>query len=406
MKVLHVITGLRKAAGTSVFVVELSGALKAKGVPVRIAICNLGSQNDLFSDLGNTVSSIKSVLKVFPSADLVHIHGLWTPVLHRVHKWAHRNGIPVIWSPHGMLAPWAMSHKRWKKILPWYLYQKGDLKRAVMFHATSAKEADWIRDLGFTQKIVVAPLGTRMPSQLPPCDHMLKTALFVGRIYPVKGLSHLITAWSCLPSEIRRGWQLRLVGPDQAGHMGELKRLADRLGVSQEIHFSGSLFDGQLSSAYRDADLFVLPSYTENFGGVVVDALSYGVPVITTKGTPWEELLGQEGSNLLRAGSKIPSGSGHVQGSSQVGTNSSFILHPSSLADNGRCGWWIDIGVEPLAAALREAINLSDDERHAMGENGRRLVEAKYTWPAIAEQMKAAYAWILNGGDTPPYVRL
>lgn len=72
----------------------------------------------------------------------------------------------------------------------------------------------------------------------------------------------------------------------------------------------------------------------------------------------------------------------------------------------GRAGWWIDVRGEPLAEALRAAMSLSDEERHAMGENGRRLVEAKYTWPAIAEQMKAAYAWILNGGELPPSVML
>jgi len=59
-----------------------------------------------------------------------------------------------------------------------------------------------------------------------------------------------------------------------------------------------------------------------------------------------------------------------------------------------------------LAEALKEAMSLSDEERHAMGENGQKLVEAKYTWPAIAEQMKAAYAWILNGGQIPPCVRV
>jgi len=72
----------------------------------------------------------------------------------------------------------------------------------------------------------------------------------------------------------------------------------------------------------------------------------------------------------------------------------------------GRAGWWIDVRGEPLAEALKEAMGLSDDERRAMGENGRRLVEAKYTWPAIAEQMKAAYAWVLHGGDVPSSVVL
>jgi glycosyltransferase involved in cell wall biosynthesis len=89
------------------------------------------------------------------------------------------------------------------------------------------------------------------------------------------------------------------------------------------------------------------------------------VPVITTKGTPWGELLGEEGSNA-------PPGGG--------------------AGSSGRCGWWIDIGVEPLARALEEAMGLTDDERRAMGENGRRLVEARYTWEQVGAQMEALIA--------------
>jgi len=97
---------------------------------------------------------------------------------------------------------------------------------------------------------------------------------------------------------------------------------------------------------------------------------------------------------------------GLVHGDLNKRSNSSFIPHPLSFSVNGRCGWWVDIGVEPLAEALKEAMSLSDEERCAMGENGRRLVETKYTWPAIAEQMKLAYEWILNGGDKPECVVL
>ena len=414
MNVLHVITGLGKAAGTSVFVVELSRALKAQGVSVGIATFNPDSRNDLLKDMKNAVSDVTSVLLGSPSADLVHIHGLWMPVLHSVQKWARRYDVPVVWSPHGMLSPWAMAHKRWKKILPWFLYQKGDLKRAVMLHATSKKEAGWIRDLGFTQKLVIAPLGTHLPSSVPPRQNVRKTILFVGRIYPVKGLAHLIMAWSRLPVEARSGWNIRLVGPDQAGHMDELKQLADRLGVSREIHFSGPLFEEQLDSAYREADVFVLPSFTENFGGVVVDAMSYCLPVITTKGTPWSELQGNsDPSSFVHCCDSALVGEQSAIGNRQSvtgndSTNALMNFRTNELppAHTGRAGWWIDIGVEQLAEALKEAMGLSDEERRAMGENGRRLVAARYTWPAIAEQMKAAYAWVLNGGEKPDCVVL
>jgi glycosyltransferase involved in cell wall biosynthesis len=113
---------------------------------------------------------------------------------------------------------------------------------------------------------------------------------------------------------------------------------------------------------YRQADLFILPTFSESFGVVVAEALACGVPVITTKGAPWEGLL------------------------------------------THRCGWWIDIGVEPLATALRAATALSDEERREMGERGRRYVEREFSWPSIAEQMLAVYRWVLEQGDKPDCV--
>jgi glycosyltransferase involved in cell wall biosynthesis len=460
MKILHVITGLQKAAGTSVFCVDLCDGLSRIGVETAIAVQH--GDSDAYSPQENV--PVFALSRGFEDLnfkpDLVHIHALWDPFLHRFAAWARKNQIPLVFSPHGMLTPWALKQKRLKKGLALALYQYRDLQSAALLHATASSEVEDIRRLRLKQPVAVAPLGVNVPAEAPPVRHNTpRIALFVSRVHPKKGLLNLVEAWAqvrsskvreCESALVERPgtgdqrteagknasalslqpstflpWQLVIAGPDQDGHTAEIKAKAKKLGLSvddipsnqlisqpanlpcpPDIVFTGPVYGADKDALYRMADLLVLPTYSENFGVVVIEALAQGCPVITTKGTPWQELLGQEGSNALRAGSKIPSGSGHVQGSSQVGTNSSFILHPSSLADNGRCGWWIDIGVEPLAAALREAINLSDEERHAMGENGRRLVEAKYTWPAIAEQMKAAYAWILNGGELPPSVML
>jgi len=124
----------------------------------------------------------------------------------------------------------------------------------------------------------------------------------------------------------------------------------------------GSVEGEAKANLYRCADLFILPTFTENFGVVVAEALSYGVPVITTKGAPWEGL----------------------------------ITHG--------CGWWIDIGAEPLAAAIREAVAISDEERYAMGKRGRLFVEENFGWSDIAEKMLFVYQWILKEGSKPECV--
>ena len=180
----------------------------------------------------------------------------------------------------------------------------------------------------------------------------MKNIKYIGRIAPIKNLDSLSRAFARIAPE---DWRLVIVGPDQENHAAELKALAQELGVSESIQFTGPKYGEDLQKAYADADIFVLPSYSENFGSVVIEALAHSVPVITTKGTPWQEL------------------------------------------EERKCGWWIDIGVEPLAAALKAAMSLSDAERREMGARGRKLVEARYTWDAVGRAMVKGYEEVQHG---------
>lgn len=176
--------------------------------------------------------------------------------------------------------------------------------------------------------------------------------LYVGRIAPIKGLDVLLGAFA---QGMSPEWKLVIVGPDQEGHKAELTKLAESLSISDSVVFAGPKYGDELGQVYDESDIFVLPSYSENFGSVVIEALSHSLPVVTTKGTPWSELVER------------------------------------------KCGWWIDIGVEPLAAALRETMSLPDEERMAMGARGRRLVEEKYTWDAVVKKMIGVYEEVLRG---------
>ena len=346
--------------------------------------------------------------------DIVHLHGLWMLANHIDARVCRRMNVPYVIAPRGMLEPWSLRAKKWKKRLALWLYQRRDLKRAVALHATAESEAEQFRALGFKQPIIISPNGVDLPETMPERtmrEDGKRTILFLSRIHPKKGLLELVEAWHLLrPSsgrndEFKNGnrdgagricsraniplssaWHVEYAGPDYGGHLHAVQKRIRELGVDEDFTYLGDLNDQDKWGAYRRADLFVLPTYSENFGIVVAEALAAGVTVITTKGAPWAELEGAcVGTCDTTCG---------VAASGRVKVGS------------GRCGWWIDIGVEPLAEALKEAMGLSDEERREMGENGGRLVAAKYTWPAIAEQMKAAYAWILEGGDTPPYVRL
>lgn len=362
MRILHVIRRLQKSAGTSTFCVEVCNRLAKRGHAVRVAMLNPEDKSNF--DLYPTIEVV-SVDEAIGHAsqslpDVVHLHALWTPFLHRVAKWAGHNGRPMIWSTHGLTAPWAMRHKWFKKLPVWWLYQKWDLKKAAAIHCTTALEAEWNKALGYNN-CFVAPLGTNeasdrdVPELVAKHKHCL---LFVGRLYPVKGLVNLIRAWGIV-SERRNfeatdshgadSWKLRIVGPDQAGHLALLKSEARRLGLEGCVEFPGPKFGADLSKEYETCDALVLPSFTENFGATVIDALAHGKPVITSTFTPWHEVV-----------------------------------------ERG-CGWWVSNEPSILANAIGEMIDAGESMRHEMGERGRILVAEKYTWEAVVDRISREY---------------
>ena len=293
--------------------------------------------------------------------DVIHDHGAWLPS-NVVAAWvARRADVPLVSAPRGMVTDWSLSHQMWKKRVAWHLYQKHVFRQASLFHATAPAEVDNLRMLGLTQPVAVVPNGVDLPETLPndPAPDA-KRALFLSRLHPKKGLPMLLDAWA---EERPDGWTLELVGPSENGHRAELEAQATNLGLDGEVVFAGPVDDADKWHKYAAADLFVLPTHSENFGIVVAEALASGVPAITTTGAPWQEL------------------------------------------ETERCGWWTAIGTEALAQALREAVALSGEERLAMGRRGRALVAERYSWEHVAEQMRAVYAWLLGEGERPGCVR-
>lgn len=293
---------------------------------------------------------------------LMHTHGIWDHLLCCGAKWSTKMARPLVISPHGMLEPWALSHKRFKKCIAMSLYQRRVLNSAMAFHACSHQEALNIRKLGFRQPIAVIPNGVEMPhltSKVVRKDEK-KRALFLSRINPKKGLPMLLEAWKRIaPSD----WTLVLAGNDDSNHLQLLERKIKDLNIQDQVGIAGPLFGSDKESAFVSADLFILPSYSENFGIVVTEALSYGVPVLTTTGCPWEELQSEN------------------------------------------CGWWVSPTPAGIEDGLRRAFNTTCNERHLMGIRGRDLVQRNYLWPAIADKMHTFYRWLLDGGKAPRFVQ-
>jgi len=294
---------------------------------------------------------------------IIHNHGLWLPCSHSAVKASRRFRIPYIIQPRGMLEPWALNYRAWKKQLALRFYQRSDLEKASLFVATSMMEAKGMRKAGLKQPIAMIPNGIDLPIgiDVPILKKTIRNAVFLSRLHPKKGLLNLVAAWKRVRPE---GWRMIVAGPNEESHQEEVKDAVQSAKLDHDFLFVGPVEGDAKEKLFREADLFILPTFSENFGLVVAEALSYGVPVITTRGAPWEGL----------------------------------VRHS--------CGWWIDIGVEPLADAIREATHLPFGVLREMGIRGRAYVEANFAWSDTARQMLLVYEWILHKGSKPDCVIL
>lgn len=296
--------------------------------------------------------------------NIIHSHGLWHPANHWAAYQARKSGIPLFCHPRGMVEPWALNSNRLKKRLAMALYQRRDLESVDVFIATSEMERESLRRIGLSQPVAVIPNGVDMPifqntGRRSAPGKETRTALFLSRVQSKKGLLNLIDAWARLRP---KGWRLQIAGPDEGGHLATVMARLRQAGVTDMVTYVGEVDGPAKAALYRSADLFVLPTFSENFGLVVAEALAHGLPVITTHGAPWADLVTYD------------------------------------------CGWWIPIGVEPLIVGLRNATTIPDVARQAMGARGVEYVR-RYDWVAIAEQTASVYRWILGQANKPECVR-
>jgi glycosyltransferase involved in cell wall biosynthesis len=381
MKVIATIAALHsRTGGPARTVPALCQAIAAAGADVELITISEGEAADL-RDLANKQFKFTQVVtrtsrysprtwhRQFKGAlaraaekqdPILYDVGLWLPQNHFVAKFARAGGLPLIISPRGMLSRAALEVSQWKKRLAWMAYQRADLKSAAVLHVTSEAEAEDCRERGLTQPIAVVPNGIDLPldlSRSTNSNEQMRSMLFLSRLHPIKGLKDLVEAWARVRPA---GWRIIIAGPDENGHQREIETKVKTLGLSEQFDFVGPVGDKEKWELYAAADLFVLPSYSESFGQAIGEALAAGVPVITTRATPWQRI------------------------------------------ESDRCGWWTETGVESLTKALKTATQLGVSELSEMGQRGREMVLNNYSWQTAAERMLSVMQWLIGKADKPP----
>lgn len=315
--------------------------------------------------------SLKKHISTCQSADIFHYHGVWMPCNHWVAKHVYKTGKKAVINPRGDLETARINYNKWKKLkklLAWWLYAKKDTQNAACIIATSEQERQAVRAIGVLAPIAIIPNGIEMdsfPESINHQHHKNKTILFLSRVNPIKGIEYLLDAWKEIPPAERKNWQIHIAGnSDPKDYIKELEDKAAGLGITDSVKFVGPITGADKIEKYQNCDLFVLPTLNENFGNVVAEAMMCELPVITTKNAPWKVL------------------------------------------DDYKCGWWIDLSVENLVKAIREAIALNDEERWNLGIKGRLCIEENFASEAVAKKTMKVYEWVLGQGEKPDFVEV
>jgi len=282
--------------------------------------------------------------------DVFHTNACWDPLTALTSIWAKNEGYKVAYTPHGELTPYSINRHYWTRKLPAILlYQKRGLQAADIVHTTADKEKKELAELGWNTSFYLIPNCIQIDQiSIKETWKRKKKILFISRIHHKKGIHFLIKAISILKKELN-GYKVYIVGKKEDNYFDELVNLTKNLKVADIIEFTGPIYGEAKWNMYKDADVFVLPTFNENFGIVIPEALASGTPTITTIGAPWEEL------------------------------------------NTYKCGWWIENGTQPLVDAFKDFLCKSSDELKEMGQRGRELIINKYTSESIAKQFIEMY---------------
>lgn len=292
---------------------------------------------------------------------LIHIHGLWHPIILVFYRITIFYKIPYVVNLRGMLLPYAISQKKFKKFIAFILYQRRILNKARLLISSSTNELNDCIKYKFKSPSVFVPNPVALSNHGIKSHKSSNTFIFsfVGRLHPIKGIDIFIEA---LSSFKHYNYIFQIIGPDNHNYISYLKRLINKNKLNKNVHYLGEKVGLELDNIMRLCDVLVLPSHSENFGLVVAESLNKGIPVLTTNSTPWTDLV------------------------------------------KYKCGWVVDPSVEGLRQGIRCCLNTPKDLLITMGNNGRKFI-SKYDAVKVSKFNTLIYKYCINSNrNIPKYI--
>lgn len=306
--------------------------------------------------------------------DVLHQHGVWPAFSRMTSAWRTHHKRATVIAPHGLLGHNALRYSRWKKRLALATWTGTNLAEASCLQVSSEREVSAFRDLGLRNPIAVIANGVPDRWLRSTGDGMrfralhnipsdARVVLFLSRIHPSKGLLMMIEAMG-RERDAMREWHAVIAGPvERPEYLDAVRRRVTELGLEGRMHTTGTLLDQAKRDAFAAAELFALPTISDNFAIVIAEAAGAGVPVITTReALPWHVLEAE------------------------------------------RSGWWVPADVDGIAGAFREAASLPRAELREKGRRGKALIERSYLWDHAARRSIRLYRWLTGDAARPDFV--
>lgn len=385
MRVLHVIPSVdERSGGPAAAILPMCRSLLAEGVEVLLVTTDAGMRREssqarddkgvpmmvFTSQLGESFKYSRPLAtwlrENIRNFGVAHIHAVFNHSSIAAAHACRKASVPYVVRPLGTLDPWSMAQKALRKRVFWQVSGKGMLRRAAAVHYTSEAEKRATEELfGLNHGRVIA-LGTDGESsngkaQLAECFPSLASEPYVlamSRLHPKKGLDVLLDAFLTLVDEPGwQGWRLVIAGDGPPEYVSKLKRKAETSSQRERIIFTGWLEGQEKAAVLGGASLLVLPSYQENFGLSVMEALSNSVPVLISP---------------------------HVDLADEV--------------HSARAGWIAQVNEDDLACELRQALG-DEEELERRGRAGKALSK-KYSWEAAGRGLAKLYQEIVTQKST------